>query len=318
MSWNNVTWPSWFPNPNRACHGAKPVFLATGKMAPYPWTPEVLPVQILKVGELAIVAVPFECTTMCGRRLKNAVKSKMTGISSVVIAGLSNAYAGYVTTKEEYDTQNYEGASTHFGPYTLNAFTQEFTKLAEALRDGRGVSAGPTPRNLINKQSTLQTGVVFDDTPTVWRWERRRVKVTWKNWWRIFEKWVYKTFKVPHKIGFGEVKDNAGSAYRRGNTVTVRFWGAHPKNNLRTMSTFLEVQKKNGNNWSTVKRDLDPETAYKWERNGLANSVITVTWKIPGNTSSGTYRIRHHGNWKNGWNGRISGYSGTSREFSVR
>ncbi|KAJ8318838.1 hypothetical protein KUTeg_003929 [Tegillarca granosa] len=50
-----------------------------------------------------------------------------------VIAGLSNDYADYVTTPEEYQQQRYEGASTIYGPYTLPAYIQQFTKLAESL-----------------------------------------------------------------------------------------------------------------------------------------------------------------------------------------
>ena len=34
----------------------------------------------------------------------------------VVVAGPANAYAHYVTTREEYGVQRYEGASTIFGP----------------------------------------------------------------------------------------------------------------------------------------------------------------------------------------------------------
>ena len=42
----------------------------------------------------------------------------------VVIAGLANTYASYVTTFEEYSVQRYEGASTIFGPHTLDAYIQ--------------------------------------------------------------------------------------------------------------------------------------------------------------------------------------------------
>ena len=34
-----------------------------------------------------------------------------------------------------YDTQNYEGAATHFGRYTQSAYAQELAKLAAAMRD---------------------------------------------------------------------------------------------------------------------------------------------------------------------------------------
>ena len=41
-----------------------------------------------------------------------------------MIAGLTNTYSSYVTTYEEYQAQRYEGASTIFGPHTLDAYIQ--------------------------------------------------------------------------------------------------------------------------------------------------------------------------------------------------
>ena len=43
---------------------------------------------------------------------------------TVVLAGLTNTYSSYVTTFEEYAMQRYEGASTIFGPHTLDAYIQ--------------------------------------------------------------------------------------------------------------------------------------------------------------------------------------------------
>ena len=42
----------------------------------------------------------------------------------LVIAGLTNTYSSYVTTFEEYGVQRYEGASTIYGPHTLDAYIQ--------------------------------------------------------------------------------------------------------------------------------------------------------------------------------------------------
>ena len=73
--------------------------------------------------------------------------------------------------------------------------------------------------------------------------------------------------------------------------------------------------------WITVANDWDWETRYIWQRNNcfptLACSHVTVQWAIPATATVGTYRIRHHGHWKSGWDGSISAYSGTSREFTV-
>jgi hypothetical protein len=96
----------------------------------------------------------------------------------------------------------------------------------------------------------------------------------------------------------------------------VVFWGAHPKNDLRTQKTFLEVQTKDGNKWNTVYTDLDPCTVYKWERDFIANSKITIKWYIPEDTPPGEYRIKHYGNNKD-IAGKISSYEGTSNVFKV-
>ncbi|WNG54621.1 neutral/alkaline ceramidase [Archangium gephyra] len=274
-----------------ACQGEKPIVLEMGTLQPYPWTPEVLPLQVVRLGNVALVALPFEPTTMAGRRVRQQVLAQLSpvGVNQVVIAGLSNAYAGYMSTREEYAKQDYEGASTHFGPWTLAAVQQEVDKLASALRTGATVAPGPTPRDLRNNQSTLQTGVVYDDKLLT--------------------------------VSFGSVVTNALASYSRGQTVSVKFWGGHPKNNLRRQGSFLQVQRKSGTTWVTVANDWDWETKYRWKRYDCAPtygcSHVTTEWTIPADAVPGTYRIRHDGDWKSGWDGLIRAYSGTSREFTV-
>lgn len=288
MTWGGASWPSITLVPeDQACHKEKIIFLPTGRMSPYPWTPEVLPVQIATLGGLAMIAVPFEMSTMSGRRVRESVVTKLgvQGIKYGVIVGLANAYSGYVTTREEYSAQHYEGASTHFGPWTLAAYQQEFDRLATALANRTSVSAGPTPRDLTCCQSSLITGVVFDDKP-------------------LFG-------------SFGDVLTNANASYNRGTTVKVVFQGGHPKNNLLTNSSFLEVQYWNGSTWVIVARDNDPHAWYQWARDGVANSKVTIQWTIPSSATPGTYRIYHRGHWKSGWDGSINAYSGTSRNFTV-
>ena len=64
----------------KECQYPKPILLDTGSMKyPYQWTPSIAPVQILRIGQLFILAVPGEFTTMAGRRLRNSVKK--VGIS---------------------------------------------------------------------------------------------------------------------------------------------------------------------------------------------------------------------------------------------
>ena len=270
------------------CHGNKPILLATGITSPYPWHPEVLSLGILRIGRLAIISMPGEITTMAGRRLRATVAQALAGqVDHVVIASLVNAYTGYVTTNEEYQIQHYEGGHTIFGPWTLAAYQQEYNRLAGAMALGQSVPAGPKPRDLSQEQMTFQTGVVLDNTP------------------------IFKSF--------GDVANNASSRYSRGQTVTVKFWTGHPKNDLKTEATYLKVQRKSGSSWVTVATDGDWETLYTWERVDpvWGTSRAVIQWTIPEDAAKGDYRIKHYGSYKNGWNGRIYDFTGKSRTFRV-
>lgn len=112
---------------------------------PYQWDPEIVPIQILRVGNVFILAVPAEFTTMAGRRIRNAIKKILVDGNivgkgqevHVTIAGLSNTYSSYVVTYEEYQAQRYEAASCIFGPHALDAYIQEFSRLARDLVSGQ-------------------------------------------------------------------------------------------------------------------------------------------------------------------------------------
>lgn len=100
-----------------------------------PWTPHVLPLQILVIGDLALVAIPGETTTIAGQRIQKVIESVMLekGIHQVVIVPYSNAYCGYITTYEEYQHQFYEGGHTVYGQWTLAAFQTKFRQLAQEM-----------------------------------------------------------------------------------------------------------------------------------------------------------------------------------------
>ncbi len=273
------------------CHGEKPLapFFFIGSNDNNPGAPKILSTTLMKIGQLGILAAPAEFTIMAGRRSRETVKAVAgTGLEYVVFAGYSDAYAGYVTTREEYATQQYEGASTHFGPWTLAAYRQEFkrlaTKIANPAASPWGNSTAPQPP-VKSAPLNMAAHIFFDDKP------------------------LFKSF--------GDVHKNTSSHYTKGSTAKVVFWGAHPNNDLKTNSTYLTVERWNGNSWQAVYYDRDPITKLTWDRNGVANSHITVEWCIPANEASGYYRIRHFGKWKNGFTGKLKNYTGTSRSFLV-
>ncbi len=268
-----------------SCQREKPIAVETGTQKPHPWTPNILPLQLVKIGNLVIVAAPVELTTMSGRRIKKAVASHLPNQTHVVLSALANAYAGYVATHHEYPLQRYEAASTHFGPWELAALQQEFGKLAQALTEGRTVPVGPIPEDLTPIQINAQPGVILDDKPVAKK--------------------------------FGDLYQDVKAQYRPGDRVQVIFWGGHPKNNFHTQHTFLSVQQLVNGQWVSIRNDNDWDTEFHWQRRGAAYSWITIIWRIPSSMPAGLYRVVHYGDWKSGWSGHIFPYTGFSSAFNV-
>jgi neutral ceramidase len=127
-------------------HLPKPVVFMPG-IDRSPAVPQILPVQLLRIGTVAVLGFPGELTTMAGRRLRGTVLKAMaaTGVTQVALGTYANEYSQYVTTLEEYSSQQYEGASTLFGPHTLEAYQQITAELATAIAQSAGSPAGPAP-----------------------------------------------------------------------------------------------------------------------------------------------------------------------------
>ncbi|KAL5018303.1 hypothetical protein ScPMuIL_004025 [Solemya velum] len=292
--WNLIR--DFLKDPSKAqidCHRPKPILIDVGEMTrPYAWAPDIVDTQIFRIGQLVIITVPAEFTTMSGRRTRDAVTNalKASGFPSntvSVIAGLSNDYADYVTTYEEYQVQRYEGASTIYGPHTLEAYIQKFVMLAEALAKGENVSAGPPPPNLYSKQLSFLPPVIFDLPP----------------------------------LGkhFGEVIQDAEQQYRQGTTVEVKFVGANPRNNVKAEGTFLKVEQLQSNQqWAVKYTDSSWETRFHWKQTNmiLGHSEVGITWDVPANQEEGTYRIQYLGDWKR-IDRLITPFTGTSRNFTI-
>lgn len=106
-----------------------------GSLDNKPWTPQVLPLHIAIIGNIALVGIPAEITTIAGKRLQKTVHEilKNRGVEKTIISSYTNAYCGYITTYEEYQLQCYEGGHTVFGEYTLAAFQTKFKQLAQEL-----------------------------------------------------------------------------------------------------------------------------------------------------------------------------------------
>ncbi|KAJ3096420.1 Neutral ceramidase [Phlyctochytrium bullatum] len=268
-----------------ACHAPKPVLLPTGEATfPYPWQPRVMPLQLFVVGpSLAIVGFPSEITTMSGRRLRAAIKAQLVadGVMDpagvVAIAGLSNTYNSYVTTYEEYQFQAYEGASTVFGPHTLTAYTQQFVALASSIANPALAPPAGSPPPL-NADLSTENPVVLDAPP------------------------------IGQSFGQVVAGPAAGSIVKPGQTLTMRYACAHPRNGVGSArggvagaETFAAVERMaTSGAWEVVMDDAAFDTGFVWYREGVAASYCEVSWSV-GETwkvQPGMYRLRGYGNGK--------------------
>lgn len=282
----------------RACHAPKPILFPKERQ-------NALPVGVAKVGQLAIVFVPSEATTMSGRRLRDTVTSVLGDeVKYVMIAGYTNDYAGYITTPEEYAIQQYEGGHTLFGPWTLPAFEQEIDRLAKALADGSPPPSSADAGDLRGTVESNPVGNQYDESPT--------------------------------EASFGDLVTPPNASYSPGSTVTVAFWTGHPDNAYQRDARHFEVQMLVDSDWSPVATGDDSSTKAIWSQasrvippydplNPFAgppppiNEAFTVTidWQIPDDTDPGTYRLVFNGNEKPIGSSAVSSFVAESPPFEV-
>ena len=329
----------------KVCHGLKPILLDVGEISrPYLWTPNIVDIQILRVGQLLIIVSPGEATTMAGRRWKEALAASASEVifssenepkdpSSdpiVVLGGPANSYTHYIATEEEYSIQRYEGASTLYGSHTLNAYINLTLSYLPYLASDASESIprpprGPQPPIHINSSLSFIRGVVYDRPP------------------------LFKNFGDP-------LTDVPSSVLLEKSTkVSATFVAANPRNNLRLENSFAEVQMlvverkkeeeedvpvpkpikaKDDNDhdepippattetWITIRDDSDWDLIFQWRRinSVLATSEVDITWELGQGTKEvkeGIYRIVYHGDSKALGSGEIESFKGVSSAFRV-
>jgi neutral ceramidase len=296
----------------RRCQKPKAILLATGLPHP-PAQEQVLPIGIARIGQLVLAIAPAEYTTMAGRRVRAAL-GKELGVESryVVIAGYANDYANYVTTREEYETQQYEGGSTLFGPWTEAGYRQEFVRLARALKAGRSVASKTDP---VDMRTRVTTSVSLDGPDE----------------------------HPPADAKPGDPVTDAKERYARGKLVTVCFWTGSPVNDYRRTDYFMAVERRDPGRgtWEAVREDFDWDTTARWKQLVPATNLepgkaprqperlgpvrwtprpdpyqVTINWQTDKQVPPGTYRIVHYGRFKK--DGKVERFKAVSRPFEVK
>lgn len=321
----------------------KHILFDTGTLTwPYAWSPSSVETQIFQVGNFFILVVPGEFTTMAGRRLKAAVrqalKQQPTILHSdeepiVVLCGPANTYGHYVTTWEEYGVQRYEGGATVFGPWTLAAYVDIYTRvLVPALAPGApDPSPGWSVPININRAYSLTPGVVLDRSGR-------------SHQFGDVLRQPEETYTVPSAPGPGLPPVGMHDAQAN---VSVVFVGADPRNDLRLGQSHFVVQKWEAGEgmdrelnepntplrkdfgsspgvreglrgwWRTVRTDAHHTTLFRWIPNLFrGTSRVEVSWAIEPHTPTGVYRIAYFGAAK-AWSGHVSPFVGISRDFAL-
>ena len=251
----------------------KVVCLAVGELMQ-----KAQPLQILRMGSLAIVGVPFELTFEQTNRTRAVLEQTLAkaGVTKVIFATHANAYSQYLTTREEYAAQHYEGATCLFGPWSGAALTQELDKLAQGIVTGQRADKG------VPLQQTEPCGLLYTAT----------------------------ALNEP-AADFGSygtlTADVEKQSYVPGELVTASFSGTNPRHVTTLMLandplvqdySYMEVQKQVGNVWMTYRTDADPYTTFRCVQDNQVSSghTATVGWLLKDPAlESGTYRLMYQG-----------------------
>jgi hypothetical protein len=168
---------------------------------------------------------------------------------------------------------------------------QIFGKLAAEMVAGVPSASGPIPPDLSQRQITLQTPVLYDNTPA-------------------FQAFGQTTVQPPASVILGGFVD-------------VTFRAGHPKNDLMTGGTYYLIERQTqGGAWDAAVWDSMPEGRFGWRRDAdilcKACSFADVHWDVPKDAIPGIYRIKHMGSWKHGTTGALTRYEGVTNNFIVR
>lgn len=125
----------------RACHAPKIEVIGPGACEDE--FPHRVPMWSVRLGGALLVTFPAEVTTVAGKRAVARVERELAVRATerdamslrVVPATLAGDWLQYVTTEEEYASQQYEGGSTLWGPASARLFARQAGCLAGWLVD---------------------------------------------------------------------------------------------------------------------------------------------------------------------------------------
>lgn len=249
--------------------------------------PRVLPVQILIVGSVSVLGLPFEITVEAGRRLESALAGVLPAAERVIVSSAANDYWDYLTTPEEYDLQCYEGASNLYGPRTLEFVTLVARELAA------DVAAGPdqvVDRSLESRTFAGQVRrYLAEDLPPGSGPARRVLPVA---------------DGTPGGSGSGAVTPAVGAAFVEADRWEDAYWEMRwtggPPGSLRWDRPMLRVERMEHGSWVPVVDGGGPVDDAGWHTGVFhlgaapgpaAGDIYAARWYQPPLGAPGSYRM---------------------------
>ena len=243
----------------RACQAPKQVFLGSGSQNP-PWTPQVMPVQVLRIGQLAIGTAPGEFTIVAGQRVLDAVQRA-----------------------------SWAGRSRASDPGRVRQRVRRICGHAGGVRRaelrGRGDPLRPLHRSRRTRRSWPSSPPrCATVSPRRARCGRRR--------WRSSRISVRPRVVLDTPPLGRSVRQRAHPAGRvvpaRAREVRADFVTGHPNNNLRNEGTFVEVQRPvNGAVDDGRRRTATGRPIYRWKREYLERLHRADHLDHPGRRAAG-------------------------------
>jgi neutral ceramidase len=231
----------------------------------------------MRVGDVAIAAMPFEITTQMGRRISDAVVREGGGeLDAAVIAGLSNGYLSYTSTPEEYDACGYEGSFTLFGRHQGPLLRDTASALVPSLLGTQEAPASDPEPVPLGAGTPNAGGVVPTPDP---------------------------------ETVLAEPADS-----RRFGRVSFSWRGGDPAVDAPRGETFVELQRREGGEWVTAGTEDGPEDATAYDDEAAS---WTETWQFGACDPVGTYRFVVRGRAVRSPGGAAEDYVVRSAEFEL-
>ena len=233
------------------CFGHKKVQL--GVLIKEYTLPQVLQLGVYKLGDVLLGSVPAEPTTEVGALIRETLlRSAPAGVARTLAVSLSNGYASYVASAEEYEAQYYEGGSTLYGPNTAEMLAYELGELATSLRSGN-------PTVAVGSVLAFHT-----ESPTHF-WTPRPIPAGFRR----------------------EVFDMACGAEE----VRVRWTDLRPGTLIPADAPIVQIERESAGQWAFVADDANPAVQVRAVEGRGEGYLWEARW-VPRSVPAGSYRLR--------------------------